>query len=124
MTERILDDETRYRLLRLLEADPELSQRDLAAEIGISVGKVNYCLKALLEKGYIKASNFKNSRHKAAYLYQLTPAGLTAKARAANRFLERKQAEYAALEEELKALRTEIQQAGISTPQQPSKTEH
>lgn len=107
MTERMLDDETRYRLLRLLSEDPSLSQRDLAAEIGVSVGKVNYCLKALLEKGYIKVSNFKNNRNKAAYLYQLTPAGISAKARAANSFLKRKQKEYEQLSEEIKLLQKE-----------------
>jgi len=107
MSERILDDETRYRLLRLLEDDPSLSQRDLAAEIGISVGKVNYCLNALLEKGYIKISNFKNNRNKAAYLYRLTPAGLSAKARAANAFLKRKQTEYEQLSREIEQLKKE-----------------
>lgn len=111
MSERILDDETRYRLLRLLADDPALSQRDLATEIGISVGKVNYCLKALLDKGYIKAINFKNNRHRAAYLYKLTPAGIRAKAQAASRFLERKQAEYERLEAELAQLRQEVRQA-------------
>lgn len=80
MIERTLDDEARYRLLRLLADNPKLSQRELARELGISLGKVNYCLKALLDRGYVKAVNFKNSRNKRAYLYQLTPAVLPPKA--------------------------------------------
>jgi len=103
----LLDDEARYTLLRRLEDNPELSQRELAKELGMSLGKVNYCLKALLDKGYIKASNFRNSRNKRAYLYQLTPAGIAAKGRATTRFLARKQAEYERLAEEIEELRRE-----------------
>lgn len=62
-----MDDDTHYRLLRLLEANPELSQRDLARELGTSLGKINYCLNALIEKGWVKARNFRNSRNKLAY---------------------------------------------------------
>src|SRR5699024_6792560 len=109
MTERILNDETRYRILRLLADNPGLSQRQLAKEFGISVVKVNYCLKAILDKGYIKATNFKNSRNKSAYLYQLTPTGITAKSRATKRFLTRKQGEYERLAVEIEQLRREAQ---------------
>lgn len=98
-----------YRLLRQLTDNPKLSQRELARQFGISVGKVNYCLKALLGKGYIKAGNFKNSNHKNAYLYQLTPAGIAAKSRATVRFLARKQAEYERLAGEIETLRREVQ---------------
>ena len=104
----MLDDETRYRLLRLLERRPEVSQRELAGELGISLGKVNYCLRALLAKGYVKAVNFKNSRRKRAYLYQLTPAGVSAKSRAAGAFLRAKRAEYERLAAEIEALREEL----------------
>src|SRR5699024_115367 len=109
MTEHTLDNETRYQLLRRLADDPELSQRELAKEFGISVGKINYCLKALLDKGYIKASNFKNSRQKSAYLYKLTPKGVAAKSRATTRFLARKQAEYERLAAEIEELRREAE---------------
>jgi len=111
MTERILDNETRYTLLRRLEANPSASQRELARELGISLGKVNYCLKALLDKGYIKATNFKNNKNKRGYLYQLTPAGIAAKSRATTRFLARKQAEYERLAAEIEDLRREVQKA-------------
>jgi len=78
MVEQLLDDEARYRLLRLLADYPELSQRELAHERAISLGKVNYyCLNNLLDRGYVKAVNFKNSRNKRAYLYHLTAAGIS-----------------------------------------------
>lgn len=69
----MLTDETRYKLLRMLEANPQASQRDLAQSLGISVGKVNYCLNALIERGWLKAKNFKNNKNKRAYMYYLTP---------------------------------------------------
>jgi EPS-associated MarR family transcriptional regulator len=112
MTERTLDDETRYRLLRHLADNPGMSQRELAKEFGISLGKTNYCLKALLDKGYIKAANFRNSRNKRGYLYKLTPAGLKAKSRATRRFLMRKQAEYERLAAEIEELQREVQTDG------------
>jgi len=105
MIERTLDNEARYRLLGLLADKPELSQRELARELGVSLGKANYCLNALLYRGYVKAVNFKNSRNKRGYLYQLTPAGITAKAAATRRFLIRKEAEYERLHAEIESLR-------------------
>ena len=107
MTEHILDNETRYRLLRLLAENPGLSQRELARELDVSLGKLNYCLKALLDVGYVKARNFKNSENKQAYLYKLTPEGLAAKAAATVRFLARKQREFEQLAEEIATLRQE-----------------
>ena len=68
--------ETHYRVLRHLEANPEITQRELAQEMGVSVGKVNYCIKALVQKGWVKANNFKNNKNKAAYAYLLTPTGI------------------------------------------------
>ena len=103
-----MDDDTHYRLLRLLEANPELSQRDLARELGTSLGKINYCLNALIEKGWVKARNFRNSRNKLAYAYLLTPRGIEQKAKIAVRFLRRKIAEYEALETEIEQLRREV----------------
>jgi EPS-associated MarR family transcriptional regulator len=115
MAERILTDEARYTVLRRLAADPATPQRELAAELGMSVGKINYCLKALLDKGYVKAVNFKNSHNKRAYLYQLTPAGIAAKSVATVHFLGRKQDEYKRLAAEIEALRAEVQREHVET---------
>lgn len=122
----MLTDETRYRLLRILEANPQASQRDLAHELGISVGKVNYCLNALIGKGLLKARNFKNSRNKRAYMYYLTPRGFEEKARVTVRFFRQRLAEYEALSAEIEALRREAaaEQAKApppSTPTQPTE---
>jgi len=104
----MLTDEVRYKLLSLLEASPELSQRDVARELGISLGKVNYCLKSLMEKGWIKATNFKNSNNKVAYMYFLTPHGIDEKARVTTRFLQRKMREYDELKVEIARIRGEV----------------
>ena len=101
-------EDLRFRALRLLEANPKLSQRDLAEALGISVGKVNYCLKALLDKGLIKIHNFRASSRKLRYAYLLTPAGLADKAAITCRFLQRKLAEYDRLREEIESLRAEV----------------
>lgn len=103
----MLSDEMRYKLLRLLKTRPELSQREVADALGVSLGKVNYCLKALIDKGLIKAVNFKNSRSKIAYLYVLTPRGIDERARIAVRFLQRKVAEYEELRAEIEEIRSE-----------------
>lgn len=104
----ISTDETHLRVLRVLEAEPELTQRELAKRLGISLGKTNYCIRALLQQGYIKAKNFGNSRNKRAYLYKLTPEGITAKAQATRRFLAYKEREYAELAAEIQRLRHEL----------------
>jgi len=109
----VLTDEYRYRILKLLEADPHASQRRIADELGISLGRVNYCLQALIEKGLIKAKNFRNSTNKRAYLYLLTPKGIEEKTRVTLRFLRVKLNEYEALERELEVLRRE---AGRAAP--------
>lgn len=103
----MLDEQTRYRLLKLLEAKPELSQRQLAQALGISVGKVNFCLNALIERGLVKARNFRNSRNKLAYMYFLTPAGFEEKARVSLRYLKLKLAEYDRVCAEIAELRRE-----------------
>ena len=77
--------EIHLRVLRLLEANPHLTQRELADELGISLGKANYCLKALLVKGLIKMQNFSHARNKLSYAYLLTPSGIAAKARLSDR---------------------------------------
>jgi len=104
----LLTDEYRSKILRLLETRPEISQRELARELGVSLGRVNYCLRALMERGLVKANNFKNSNNKKAYTYFLTRKGIAEKAGATARFLDRKVAEYEALQREIELLRREI----------------
>ena len=108
MTDSKLDDATAYALIKQLEADPSLTQRALSRTLGISLGKVNYCLKALAAKGWVKARNFEKSPNKLGYAYILTPAGLEAKARLTARFLRRKMEEYEKLQAEIEALRREV----------------
>ena len=103
----MLTDETRSKILRILEQDPAISQRDLARQLGVSLGKANYCLRALIEKGWIKANNFKNSNNKKAYTYLLTRRGIAEKARVTARFLEYKVAEFETLQREIEQLRRE-----------------
>jgi EPS-associated MarR family transcriptional regulator len=109
-----------YRILRLLEANPELSQRELSRELGISLGKVNYCLQALIEKGWIKAANFTNSQNKAAYMYLLTPRGIERKASLTISFLQAKIKEYERLRAEIRQMRREAKSlnttAGLAEP--------
>jgi len=102
-----MTDHSELGVLRLLESSPSRSQREVASELGMSLGKVNYLLKALLEKGFVKIQNFRNSSNKRAYAYLLTPAGVAAKADLTRRFLERKIAEYDALKLEIERLRQE-----------------
>jgi len=106
-----LHEESHLKVLRLLEANPGLSQRDLADELGVSLGKTNYCVKALLDKGLLKIQNFRNSQNKRAYAYLLTPAGIAAKAELTTRFLKYKVTEYENLHKEIETLRRELEQA-------------
>jgi EPS-associated MarR family transcriptional regulator len=103
----MLTDEYRFKLLQLLEANPQASQRELADALGISLGKVNYCVKALIERGLVKARNFTNSRNKRAYIYYLTPQGMREKARVTVRFFRQRMQEYEALQREIQTLRRE-----------------
>ncbi len=86
-----------------------MTQRELASELDVSLGKVNYCLKAMVEKGWIKVQNFKKSNKKLAYLYLLTPKGIEQKAYITVNFLKRKITEYETLEKEIKDLKAEIE---------------
>ena len=104
----MLTDEIRLRILRELENDPGLSQRDLAKSLGVSLGKTNYCLRALVEKGLVKVENFRKSGNKLAYAYQLTPRGISDKARITRKYLRMKLREYKALESEINELRKEV----------------
>ena len=103
----MLTDEYRYKILKILEANPEISQRDLARELGISLGRANFCLKALIEKGLLKVTNFRNSKNKLAYMYLLTPTGIEQKSAMTAQFLKIKMQDYANLEAEIKELRRE-----------------
>lgn len=105
----MLTDETNFRLMRILAERPDISQRDLAEELGVSLGKVNYCLRALLEKSWVKAQNFRNSSNKIAYAYLLTPAGIDAKGRLTVAFLKRKKAEYEGIRQEIDRLQLEVE---------------
>ena len=105
----MLTDEMRYKLMRLLDANPSMSQRDVARELGISLGKVNYCLQALMRRGWIKATNFKNSQKKTGYVYLLTPTGLERKASLTVKFLQIKMQEYERLRVEIEQIRCEAE---------------
>lgn len=104
-----LREDARFRVLRLLDANPELSQRELAEAVGVSTGSVHYLIGALIERGLIKLGNFSASSDKRRYAYVLTPKGLTEKAAIAKRFLDRKREEYAALRREISQLEAELE---------------
>lgn len=110
----MLTDEYRYRILKILEADPQASQRRIADQLGISLGRVNYCLQALIRKGLVKADNFRNSTNKRAYLYLLTPRGIEEKTRVTARFLRVKLDEYEILKHELEELQREAGEAAAT----------
>jgi EPS-associated MarR family transcriptional regulator len=95
--------------MRILQEDPDLTQRELAEKLGISVGGLNYCLKALMEKGLVKMKNFANSKNKFGYVYVLTPSGMAEKAAITHRFLRRKMDEYEALKAEIQELASELE---------------
>lgn len=103
------EDDMDYELLRQLNREPTASQRNLAARLGVSVGKVNYCLRALVDKGWVKANNFRRSDNKLAYAYLLTPAGIEAKAQLTRSFLKRKLSEFERLQTEIEQLQQEAQ---------------
>ena len=103
----MLTDEYRYKILKLVETNPEISQRELAEQLGISLGKANFCLKALIEVGMLKASNFKNSKNKLGYMYLLTPKGIEEKAKVTVRFLKKKLTEFEILQNEINELKKE-----------------
>ena len=100
-------DESQFKALRELEKDSTLSQRDLSKRVGLSVGRINYIINALLEKGYIKAQRFKNSKNKMGYMYILTPKGISERLVQTQAFLQRKTAEYERLRQEIEMLKQE-----------------
>jgi EPS-associated MarR family transcriptional regulator len=112
----MLTDEYRYKILKLVESNPSISQRELAQQLGISLGKVNFCLKALIDKGLLKATNFRNSKNKLAYMYLLTPRGIEEKASITLRFLKYKIQEHQTLQAEIEELRREAKAAEDARP--------
>ncbi|MCK9276209.1 MAG: MarR family EPS-associated transcriptional regulator [Syntrophales bacterium] len=102
------ESEEVLKLLQEIKGEPNMTQRELSLRLGVSLGKVNYLLKSLIRKGYVKVNNFKKSDNKNAYLYMLTPRGIEEKLRITYWFLKRKKREYEFLEEEIKRLKKEI----------------
>jgi EPS-associated MarR family transcriptional regulator len=103
-------EDNHYQLLRLIESNPRLTQRELAREMGVSLGKINYCVKALIAKGWVKARNFRKSNNKLAFAYLLTPRGVEQKAVVTVHFLHRKVSEYESLKKQIAQLRREVDQ--------------
>lgn len=103
-----IQEETHFRIMRLLQDNPDLTQRELADRLGISVGGLNYCLNALIDKGFVKMANFQQSKNKFKYIYLLTPQGIAEKMALTSRFLKRKMQEYDALKLEIEALKSEV----------------
>ena len=112
----IINEDTHFWTLKLLQERPGISQRTLAKEVGISLSGINYCLKALAEKGWIKMGNFSKNPDKLSYTYLLTPTGVSEKAALTRRFLHRKMAEYEKLKTEIEALQLETAQPSSSAP--------
>jgi EPS-associated MarR family transcriptional regulator len=100
--------ETHLRVMRLLHDQPDITQRELAVALGVSLGRVNYCLKALVQRGWVKMGNFGKSKNKLRYAYVLTPKGATAKTRLTAAFLKRKLVEFEALKQEIDRLEREV----------------
>lgn len=108
-----IQEDTYFRVLRILQENPDLTQRELAGKLGVSVGGLNYCLKALMKKGWVKMLNFSHSKNKFGYVYILTPRGIAEKAALAGRFLKRKMEEYEALNAEIEMLKSEVGQKEV-----------
>jgi EPS-associated MarR family transcriptional regulator len=102
------EENTHFRIMRILQDNPDLTQRELADKLGISVGGLNYCLNALIDKGLVKMQNFSNSKNKFKYVYLLTPMGVAEKVALTTRFLSRKMEEYEALNLEIQTLKSEV----------------
>ena len=107
-----IQEDTHFRIMRILQENPDLTQRELADQLGMSVSGLNYCLKALIDKGFVKMQNFQNSKNKFKYVYLLTPMGIAEKLALTSRFLSRKMEEYEALKLEIQALQSEVDTPG------------
>jgi EPS-associated MarR family transcriptional regulator len=103
-----MTDELQHKIFKIIAENPQINQRELSRKLGISLGKVNYCLKALMEKGWVKAQNFKNNKNKLSYAYLLTPSGIEQKAAVTLRYLKRKMEEYDQLKQAVEELKKEV----------------
>lgn len=117
-----LENEAVLRILRELQKSPEMTQRELSSRLGISLGKVNFLINAMIQRDFVKIESFKTSTNKNAYLYCLTPRGIEEKARTTCFFLKRKMKEYELLEEEIRQLREEVQEIDMSADEQDKGT--
>lgn len=117
-----MKDEIHYKLLKILEENPDVTQRELAASLGISLGKANYCVRALIGRGLLKVDNFRRNPNKLGYVYLLTPRGIEEKAQIAVRFLRHKRQEFDALKAEIEGLQLEVEsaEAKVSVAKRPS----
>jgi len=111
------EQEIRYRLLRILDKEPKLGQREMAKRIGICLGKVNYCVSELAAKGWIEITRLKSARKRIPYTYMLTPKGLEEKGELTVRFLKRKLSEYEEIKKQIRELHSEVQQEGLDNPE-------
>ena len=109
-----LQEDTKFRVLRMLQDNPDMTQREIAEKLGVSTSGLNYCLNALIDKGYLKVQNFSQSKNKFGYIYVLTSQGIAEKAQLTSRFLRRKMAEYEALRDEIESLHAEAKSPAIS----------
>lgn len=116
-----LQEDTNFRVMRLLQENPDLTQRELAEKLGVSLGGLNYCLKALMEKGLVKMQNFTHSKNKFGYVYVLTPRGIAEKAKLTSNFLKRKMEEYEALKAEIDTLKSESVHVKIDSVRENEK---
>jgi EPS-associated MarR family transcriptional regulator len=107
-----IQEDTYFRVMRILQENPDLTQRELAEKLGVSVGGLNYCLNALMDKGWVKMQNFQNSKNKFKYVYLLTPQGIAEKVALTSRFLDRKMQEYETLKAEIDSLHQDVKSAG------------
>ena len=107
-----LQEDTYFRVLRMLQDNPDMTQREIAEKLGVSTSGLNYCLKALIDKGWVKVHNFSQSKNKFGYIYVLTPQGIAEKTLLAGRFLKRKMTEYEQLQSEIEALKVEMSSPG------------
>jgi EPS-associated MarR family transcriptional regulator len=103
-----IEEETRFRIMRILQENSDLTQREMAEKLGMSLGGLNYCLNALIDKGFVKMQNFSNSKNKFKYVYLLTPMGIAENLALTNRFLNRKMQEYHLLKLDIEALKAQL----------------
>ena len=108
-----IDPDIHFRVLNALEENPHITQRGLAQKLGVSLGGINFCLKALVDIGHLKINNFQKNSNKSVYLYLLTPTGLSNKAMLAHSFLKRKMDEYKALKMEIDLIRSKIKDSNL-----------